>query len=101
MFDLPISYHIYECVLVSAFYMKPQLPRSLRWWDKERRGICFGMRAGRWCVCFTVMLIWKPRCVVILGSGCHDTEFRLFLYSIAVTATLDEAVAIATRSHPS
>jgi len=59
------------------------------------------MRASRWSVCFrVVMLIWKPRWFVRLGSGCHDTEFRLFL-SISVTATLDEAVAIATRSHPS
>ncbi len=91
---------IFERVLGFAFFMKPL---SLRRWDKEKRGrgICFGMRGGRWSACFIVMLIWLPCCVVRLGFVCHGTEFRLFLSSFAVTAALDEAVAIATRSHPS
>lgn len=36
----------------------------------------------------------------VLVHGCYSTEFRLFLCLITVAAKMDEAVTIATRSHP-
>lgn len=66
-----------------------QRERQLFW---DRVGVAGGPSVSELC------LHGNP---AVLVPGCYSTEFRLFLGSITVAAAMDEAVTIATRSHPS